>query len=56
MTLAAAFGPPIAIAGSVMSTPCFLKMPASAPSQAVLCQVASSPVATRTARGPEAAP
>jgi hypothetical protein len=48
MSPAAASGPPTAMAGKVISIPRFLKRPASAPSQAVLCQVASSPVATRT--------
>src|SRR6478735_11692687 len=49
MSPAAASGPPTAIAGRVISIPRFLKRPASAPSQAVLCHIASSPVATRTA-------
>jgi hypothetical protein len=42
---AASSGPPTAIAGRVISIPCFLNRPASAPSQAVLCHVASNPVA-----------
>jgi hypothetical protein len=49
MSPAAASGPPTAMAGRVISIPRFLKRPASAPSQAVLCHVARSPVATRTA-------
>ena len=35
MTPSAAGGPPTAMPGKVMSMPCFLKMPASAPSQAL---------------------
>jgi len=44
MSPAAALGPPTAIAGKLISTPYLLKMPDAAPSQAVLCHVASGPV------------
>src|SRR5579871_410503 len=50
MSPAAAWGPPIATPVRLISICLVLKIPASAPSQAVLCHIASRPVATRTGR------